>query len=384
MNKTTSSTVAEYQLSTDFNEVRRKLLVLDDANRLEKPLAHWALPTDRHLPLVLLERTLGDLLSTPFEGLKAVGGVGPKKLRSMIGLLQRAAEHNHSVTDTIAACCPVRPAAESDAGSITINEEVWEQWRASILDCGLGHESVGRFAPTLQALPRAMWSTPLESYLGQSLAEIRKLKAHGAKRVASVVEIVGQLYALIGQGSRRPDLAVRIVPRFVERIECWAASRLRDRRPLQRNEILNSVMSPLVEQIRVDGGDQPVHVVEARLGSPQASAVEIARRLGLHRSHLYDRLAQVAAIAHVRWPEGREWTAALRGRLAAEQASATEIIDAQGQSAAARPNTAALGLCDAALGLFFPTSAADLHADSYSPLPVDLTWRSCSASARAL
>jgi hypothetical protein len=383
MNKTTSSTVAEYQLSTDFNEVRRRLLDLAGADRLEKPLAHWALSTDRHLPLVLLERTLGELLSTPFEGLKSVGGVGPKKLRSMISLLERAAEPARCMAAPMASHGASPPPGESNGVSITINEEAWEQWRTSILACGLGRESLGRFAPTLQAIPRAMWSTPLETYLGQNLAEIRKFKAHGAKRVQSLLEIVGQLYALIGQGCRRPDLSVRIVPRFVERIECWAATRLRDRRPVQRNEILNSVVSPLVEQIRVDGGEQAVQVVDARLASPQHSAVEIARRLGLHRSHLYDRFAQVAAVVQVRWPEGREWTMALRGRLAAEQALAMQMIDAQGQSEATRPITAALGLCDAALAVFFPTDAA-FPADSYSPLPVDLTWRSCSASARAL
>ncbi|HEV3006137.1 MAG TPA: hypothetical protein VGX78_16835, partial [Pirellulales bacterium] len=100
--------------------------------------------------------------------------------------------------------------------------------------------------------------------------------------------------------------------------------------------------------------------------------------------HLYDRFAQVAAVVHVRWPEGREWTLALRGRLAAEQAGAMGMIDAQGQTEATRPLTAALCLCDTALGVFFPTDAAAFPADSYSPLPVDLTWRSCSASARAL
>ena len=37
------------------------------ADRLDKPLAFWALPSDRRLPLAFLGRTLGNLLSTPFE-----------------------------------------------------------------------------------------------------------------------------------------------------------------------------------------------------------------------------------------------------------------------------------------------------------------------------
>jgi hypothetical protein len=375
MSKSTSSVVAEYQLRTDFHEVRRTLLAGACPDRLQKPLAHWALAADRHLPLALLGQTLEQLLSTPFERLLATPGVGPKKLRSMIVLFERAARPAPEIAGQTECRCgePAAdlPATDSADLSATVNEEVWEQWRSSIRAYGLAHETLGRFAPTLQALPRATWSTPLERYLDQNLAEIRELRAHGAKRVQVVLEIMSQLYAMIAQGSHRPDLVLRIVPRFVEQIERWATGRLREGLPIARDELLASVVSPLVEQIRIDGGDQAALVVESRLAAPALSAVQAAKRLGLHRSHFYDRLSQVAAIFAVRWPEGHAWTDWFRERLANGSGHDT--------APAAAP---ALGLFDAAVRIFFPTDVPRPQAEGCAPL--DLTWRSFSASGSPL
>ena len=77
----------EYKLFNSFEEVRKTLLDERYADRLEKPLAYWALPNDRRLPLAFLGRTLNELLNTPFEQLSATPGIGQKKITSLVKLI---------------------------------------------------------------------------------------------------------------------------------------------------------------------------------------------------------------------------------------------------------------------------------------------------------
>ena len=49
------------------------------SDRLTKPLAFWVLPSDRRLPLALLNRTIYQLIHSPFEDLAATPGIGRKK-----------------------------------------------------------------------------------------------------------------------------------------------------------------------------------------------------------------------------------------------------------------------------------------------------------------
>lgn len=86
-----SSVVVEYRLVSGFEEVRRKLLTEEFADRLDRPLAFWALPTDRSSPIALMGKTLRELFSMPFEQLFATPGIGQKKINCLIELLRRAA-----------------------------------------------------------------------------------------------------------------------------------------------------------------------------------------------------------------------------------------------------------------------------------------------------
>ena len=54
MKLTKTSSVEELQVLSRFESLRRILLADTYAHHLDKPLAYWALPTDRRLPLALL------------------------------------------------------------------------------------------------------------------------------------------------------------------------------------------------------------------------------------------------------------------------------------------------------------------------------------------
>src|SRR4051812_22923730 len=88
VNKATS--VDDYKLVSSFHSLRKTLLQEKYADRWDKPLAYWALPNDRRLPLAFLGRSIKDLLATPFEDLTATPGIGQKKISSLVKLLSRA------------------------------------------------------------------------------------------------------------------------------------------------------------------------------------------------------------------------------------------------------------------------------------------------------
>ena len=80
----------DYKLVSSFETVRETLLQDRYSDRLSKPLAYWALPNDRRLPLAFLNRSIGELVNTPFEELSATPGIGQKKISSLVKLLMRA------------------------------------------------------------------------------------------------------------------------------------------------------------------------------------------------------------------------------------------------------------------------------------------------------
>jgi hypothetical protein len=55
----------EYKLIRSFQAMSQLLLQERFADRIERPLAFWALPNDRRLPLAFLGRSLRDLVNTP-------------------------------------------------------------------------------------------------------------------------------------------------------------------------------------------------------------------------------------------------------------------------------------------------------------------------------
>jgi len=114
--------------------------------------------------------------------------------------------------------------ALGEADAANVSEALWSQWRGTLQRHGLGHEMLGRFAASLQDLPRALWRAPLGVYAGLSLAEIRSLKAHGEKRVGAVLAIFANLHGILSRAEACPHLTAKIVPSFVTRIESWCSS----------------------------------------------------------------------------------------------------------------------------------------------------------------
>jgi hypothetical protein len=308
-----TQSLIDYKLVSNFERLRSELQTERYANHLRQQLGFWALPNDRRLPLTFLGRTLGELLDSSFEELYATPGIGQKKIASLIELLARAvAEDPERLAKQIAGVrLPANAKGIPRIGEpgfdvASVSESQWVGWRNAVARHGLENEPLGRYAQTLQDLPRVLWHTPLKSYLKLSLGEIRDLKTHGEKRVRVVVETFGALSSILSEEKPVEHLAVRIVPRFVQNLETWVKKALRHSEAPSVEDLRRHFVNPLLDQILIDAGDQIHWLAECRLGlRGRHSAVRlVAKEMGLTRARVYQLLNDISDMIAVRWPEG--------------------------------------------------------------------------------
>ena len=340
LNRTQS--VDDYKLQSRFEHVRDKLLHDKPADVLDKPLAFWTVPNDRRLPLAFMGRTTRDILTTPFDELYATAGVGQKKIAGLIDLLMRVATmkapQEEAPTTSKKSQAQALP-GDPNFDPATVSESDWVKWRAAVSRHSLEEEVLGRFASSLQDLPRVVWHTPLGNYIEHSLSEIRALKTHGEKRVRVVVEIFGALHRILGSGHPVSYLTTRIRPSFIGPIESWILDALEAPLLPETSEIRRRFVEPIMKQVRMDAGEQIYRLADGRLGlsGKNSSVKQAAKKLGLTRARVYQLLNEVSAILQVRWPEATALVGELRTRMETE---ATEQHD--------------LELFFAACDLFFP------------------------------
>ena len=345
-----SSSTKELQIVGRYEGLRKILLSESCNDRLEKPLAHWALPTDRRLPLAFLGRTLDDLLNTSFDELSATPGIGQKKIQSFVTLLSRAADTDPSElpADFVPkpqdgnSVLPEGPTNGFDAS--VVSEVVWSQWQASVVKHGLQHGTLGRFAPSLKNVTRVIWDRPLGDYTKLTLGEIRGMKTHGEKRVRAILEVFYCMHNLVSGMGTQDRMVVRILPRLIDSVETWIGQALQTPGVPGEDECFEKFTKPLLEQVNIDASPQIVRLAEERLGlrGPISSIRQLARTTGLTRARVYQLLNEVNDIMIVRWPLGRHQVYELRAKCEAEKARMADP-----------PNLKPL---DAAIELFYPCS----------------------------
>jgi hypothetical protein len=332
-----TSSVEELQVVSRYESLRKILLGEQFKEHIERPLAYWALPTDRRLPLAFLGRTLKDLLHTPFVELSATPGIGQKKIRSFVSLLARVANTNPADLPVDLANVPVvlaTPPANGDSNGnsfepMAVSEVVWAQWRACVVRHALGDELLGRFAPSLRNMTRVIWNAPLGAYTQYTLGEIRALKTHGDKRVRAILEVFHAVYSLVAHLGTQDHLVVRIRPRLISQVEDWIDRQLQTPGLPDEAEIFDQFICPLLEQIRIDATQQIATLAENRLGvnGPIASVRQSARAMGLTRARVYQLLNEINDIMNVRWPNGRHLVYEFSEKLHAGAAEAGAKLD---------------------------------------------------------
>ncbi len=307
-----SSSADDVKLSTHYDSLRTTLLGPKYNDRLDRPLAFWALPSDRRLPTALLSRTLRELFKESFDELAATAGIGHKKLETFIKLLVRATkeESESAVADYLPGADETLADGLDEEGRFDparVSEMVWTKWRDTVRRQGVGGEKLGRLTPSLQSLPSVVWNTPLSFYLDMSLAEIRNLKTHGEKRVAVVLEVFHTIHQMLDHIDPQGDLAVRLAPRTIVAAEEWMAEARGRSFPPTREEIEQNLIAPIVEQLGIDAGDTVAKLARGRLGigADPESVRNQSKALGVTRARVYQMLEECHNVMSIRWPDGR-------------------------------------------------------------------------------
>lgn len=323
VNKATS--VEDFKLVSSFESLRKTLAQERFQDRMDRPLAYWALPSDRRLPLAFLGRSIGELLNTPFSELTATPGIGQKKISSLMKLLARATKDEppavpFGITDLAeeAKVTDGKPGMTPERfDPMLVSEALWVQWRDTVHRAGVDHEKLGRLAPSLQELPTVIWHTPMSNYVDKSMTEIRNMKTHGEKRVRVVLEVFCVVHNMLVDVGAQDHLAVRLVPQFVIPLENWLRAALERDTPLSTEELRAGLTVPLLNQIQIDAGDTILNLAQARLGidAPAQSVRMLARKMGVTRARVYQLLDDCSKIMDVRWPEGHALLKALGARL---------------------------------------------------------------------
>jgi hypothetical protein len=307
-----SSSADDVKLMSSYDSLRATLLGGQYADRLDRKLAFWALPSDRRLPTALLANTLRELLKHPYKELAATAGIGRKKLETFVKLLVRATKEDATNTtlDQIHATEGV-PTVGLDADGkfdpLLVSEMLWGRWREAARRHGLGQETLGRLTTSLQSLPSVVWNTPLSFYLDLSLGDIRQLKTHGEKRVAVVLEVFHNIHQMLGHIDPAGGLAVRLAPRTIASAEDWMVEVRSRPYPPGHEELGSALIEPILQQLGIDAGETVSKLARGRLGIglDSESVRNQSKTLGVTRARVYQMLEECHNVMQIRWPDGR-------------------------------------------------------------------------------
>ena len=320
-----AASVEDFRMVSSFQTVSSQLKDDRYADRMEKPLAYWALPNDRRLPLALLGRSIKELIDLPFDEIAATPGIGQKKIGSLVKLLNRATkDHPPGVT------LPATEVADKKTMPVwrkgqkfdptVVSEALWAEWRETVKKHNIGRTKLGRIAPTLQALPTVIWHSPMDDYINHTVAEIRAMKTHGEKRVRVILEVFCVAYEVLATAGTDGNVAVRLSPKFIESLEQWIHATLGAPGVPSAAEIKEKFTMPLLNQLAIDAGTVVHRLAEERLGihtAPQSVRLQ-AKRMGITRARVYQLLEDCGKIMDVRWPEGQWLVKQLAAKFAAE------------------------------------------------------------------
>lgn len=320
-----------FKLKGEFDQTRDSLLGDDFRDRLDKPLAYWAQPDDRRLPFAFLGRTIGELLGTPYEDLVSTPGIGQKKIETLVTLLRRSIEQPPtSVFD--APPDPHRKQNHSEKpqpfNASTVSDSEWSKWKDTVRKHNLGHEPLGRLAPSLQGLPTVIWETPLAEYLDISFNDLQTRKTHGEKRVRAILEVFYFIHRILDGADTHGCYAVTLTPSYVADIESWIARVTQNGYMPNPDEARSKLFDPILHQILVDAGATSYDLVCGRLGvdTEVENVRDQSKRLGVTRARVYQILEECQQVMHIRWPQGRGQLSMLLEKVSAV-APDSELIE---------------------------------------------------------
>ncbi len=303
----TSLLADDSRLKHSFEAVCERLRQPDFAEQWSRPVSDWVQRSDRRLPIPFLDRTVGEVMHTAYSSLVQTASVGPKKLAVLVVLIERAAAEPEYSTPIALEKSLALDGREDSFQPDLVTEVMWEKWRETVRRFELGDLLLGSIARSLSRLPSVLWRTRLETYLDQSLHQLRSQKTYGKKRVAVVLEVFHDVHRMLAGGNPVPRLNTELKSAFTRRLENWIRHKRQSLENAQENEFIEQFVEPLLAQLHLDLGDTYVELVRERLGvgAESISVRQQSQRHRVTRARIYQMLDECSAAMAVRWPSGK-------------------------------------------------------------------------------
>ena len=331
-----ASSFEELQIISRYEGLRTVLLDRACSDHIDKPLAIWALPTDRRLPLAFL----GAFAARP-AGDPLCGAVGHTRHRAEEDSLLceppgpggpiRAGRAAGGGTRAGGAARPAPAGGNGAAGGSPFDPGQRVGGGGPAGGCrraaGVGSRTAGPLRPQLAEHDSRDLEHAAGSLYGHTLGEIRVMKTHGEKRVRAILEVFHSLHVVIANMGLREHLTVNIVPRLIEQVEQWTGHVLQTPGTPSQEEIsrTSSVRSWSRSAATPRSKSPPWRSTDwAFLSRSAACDRPPARWDSTRRSRL--STAQRDQRHHdVRWPLGRHQVYELRDKLLAGTSAGLEL-----------------------------------------------------------
>ncbi|MDP1564447.1 MAG: hypothetical protein Q8M16_23955 [Pirellulaceae bacterium] len=306
---------------------------------LTKPLSRWVKPGDRYFPSILINKTLGEVVETGIGELRNVRGIGRKKLRTLMDVIERAVEdielciqnemlvssqspeelgqqrsdpvktwphHLNLNLSTIAEFDAVDRAA-ADNTYLELSCDEWTAICHAIKQAGFETYTFGRLVRSHRKF--------VARYLNKSVAtvtdlsfeefmEFKRTKPTLAKKSFGEIFRLARIGAI---GEREPTFSFHLTAGPIGRVAKWVEHVLGGSDVPEYRSIGNHLLFPLIEQVKIDLGTRTVKMLKRRIGYLRKPETlnQIAAPLELTRERVRQILMTVRRSIHLRWPDGK-------------------------------------------------------------------------------
>lgn len=317
------STIQErFDLATRLLETHQHHRLLD------RPVWHWLQADHLHVPVAWLDRTVRELLEFRLGEIASTPGIGAKKLEKLVLAVDRA--RNAIERDVPAGLCHTdRSTGDKDNESMTfpyrvardayflgvehtplgdLDERDWRCVAQLVRHHGIEDLMLGRFAPSLRQLDRALWDARIANFTRRPLSELQRLQGCGPVRLQQSICQILSLAFLLNALPVRHDMRISLLAGPIAEANQWLAQLLppgRENLPEKRS-IREDFLRPLLMQIEKDGNARLGEVASRRIGDgvQPATLREIATDCGVTPDRIRTLLQQAAFVLYVRWHEG--------------------------------------------------------------------------------
>ena len=327
-----------YSLELKFDNAKQRFPAVALERLVDRPLSIWTLPSDRHLPSALIQMSLRTILEMSFEQLDSIRGVGTTRVEKLIQVVDRALSQLEKATGVTGPDGIDRitndekfgtheaDASETDGGDrslsfretrfdspqkaysdVTLDLETWQKLTSSIREHGFEWQPIGRFANSLNDLPRGLWGEPLEKFVSLPMQSLLNTPGLGDSKVSSIIQIIIELANSIRSCDPNTHFRFQVYPASINRITNWINQVLASNTVPDVLSLSQHFVMPLLKQIELDLGIQVAEMVERRLGAngvPQ-TLQEVAEEFQLTRERIRQITLRVPEVMQIRWPEGK-------------------------------------------------------------------------------